>query len=153
MSNAEYKTAGQNIAKTYAADKAACKSTTGNAKDICGEEAKGRQNVAKAELEANYQPSSKHRYDLRVAKADAAYAVAKEKCDDQAGNAKDVCRKEAKSAYVTGKADAKLADKTADANATARGKTADAQTVARAKTADAQKNAATEKRDAAYAVA
>ena len=153
MSKAEYKSAGQDIAGRYASDQAACKATTGNAKDICSEEAKGREKIAKAELEANYQPSDKHRYDLRIAKADAAYAVAKEKCDDLAGNAKDVCRKEAKSAYVTAKADAKLADKTAVANAAAREKTADAKATARDKTADAQKDAATEKRDAAYAVA
>jgi len=153
MSKPEYKTAGQDISNRYASDIAACKSMAGNAKDICTEEAKGREKVAKAELEANYAPSDKHSYDVRVAKADAAYAVAKEKCDDVAGNTKDVCLKEAKSAYVAAKADAKLADKTADANTTAREKTADARATAREKTADAQKDAATEKRDAAYAVA
>ena len=31
-----------------------------------------------------------------VAKAESAYAVAKERCDDKSGNAKDVCVKEAK---------------------------------------------------------
>jgi hypothetical protein len=30
-----------------------------------------------------------------LAKADAAYAIANERCDDLAGNAQDVCRKEA----------------------------------------------------------
>ena len=121
---------------------AACKAVTGNAKDICIEEAKGHEKVAKAELEANYSPSSKHRYDVRMAKANAAYAVAKDKCDDFSGNAKEVCREEAKSAYVTAKADAKVAEKTSDANATAR-----------ETTTEARKDAATEKLDAAYAVA
>jgi hypothetical protein len=35
-----------------------------------------------------------------VAKAKSAYAVARGKCDDQAGNAKDVCVKEVKAVEV-----------------------------------------------------
>jgi len=142
ISKVEYKAAKEDISTKYKADKAACKPMTGNAKDICIEETKGREKVAKAELEANYSPSSRHRYDVRMAKANAAYAVAKEKCDDFSGNAKEVCREEAKSAYVTAKAEAKVAEKTSDANATAR-----------ETTTEARKDAATEKRDAAYAVA
>lgn len=153
ISKVEYKAAKEDISAKYKADKAACKAMTGNAKDICIEEAKGRETVAKAELEANYSPSSKHRYDVRMAKANAAYAVAKEKCDDFSGNAKDVCRKEAKSAYVAAKADAKVAEKTSDAKATARETTEDANATARETTTEARKDAATEKRDAAYAVA
>lgn len=41
---------------------------------------------------------------MRVAMADANYAVAKEKCDDFAGNVKDVCVKESMAAAVTAKA-------------------------------------------------
>ena len=142
MSKTEYKAAKQDISAKYKADKTACKAMTGNAKDICIEEAKGREKVAKAELEAKESPSDKHRYDLRMAKANAAYAVAKEKCDDLSGNAKDVCRKEAKAAYVAAKADAKVAEKTSDANATAR-----------EKTTESRRDAAGDKRDANYAVA
>ena len=142
MSKDDYKAAKAQISTKYSADRDGCKSLSGNAKDICVEEAKGSQKIAKAELEAAYDPSVKHRYDVRITKVDSAYAVAKEKCDDLAGNAKDVCRKEAKSAFVAGQADAKLAEKTADANATAR-----------EKTTEARKDAATDKRDAAYAVA
>ena len=107
ISKAEYKAAKEDISAKYKTDKAVCTTMTGNAKDICREEAKGREKVAKAELEANDNPSDKHRYDVRIAKAGAAYAVAKEKCDDLSGNAKDVCRKEAKAAHVAAKADAR----------------------------------------------
>ena len=72
--------------------------------------------MAKAELEAVYQPCGKHRYDVNVAKADAEYAVAKEKCDDKAGNDKKVCVKEAKAAETRAKADAKANLKTASAD-------------------------------------
>jgi hypothetical protein len=153
MSKADYKTAQDGISAKYKADMVACAAMTGNAKDICTEESKGQQKIANAELEATNNPSSKHRYDVRLAKADAAYALAKEKCDDLSGNPKDVCVKEAKAAYVIAKADAKLANTTTEANATAREKTSDANTAARAKTLDARKDAETEKRDAAYAVA
>jgi hypothetical protein len=153
LSKTEYNAAQADISANYKSDMAACTAMTGNAKDICIEEGKGREKVAKAELEANYSPSDKHRYDVRIAKADAAYAVAKEKCDDFSGNAKDVCLKEAQSAHVAAKADAKRAEKTAEANATAREKTQDANATARAKTTEASKDAAADKRDAAFAVA
>jgi hypothetical protein len=153
LSKTEYKAAQADISATYKSDTAACVAMAGNAKDVCIQEGKGRERVAKAELEARNSPSGKHRYDVRVARADAAYAVAKEKCDDFSGNAKDVCLKEAQSAQVAARADAKLAEKTADANATAREKTQDANAAARAKTTEASKDAAADKRDAAYAVA
>ena len=153
MSKADYKSAQDVVSAKYKSDMVACAAMTANAKDICSEEAKGRQKIATAELVATNEPTSKHSYDVRLAKADAAYAVAKEKCDDLAGNAKDVCVKEAKAAYVIAKADAKVANKTAEANTTAREKTSDANTVARAKTTDARKDADADKRDAAYAVA
>jgi hypothetical protein len=72
--------------------------------------------VAKAELEANYEPSAKHTIAIQEAKAKASLAIAKEKCDDQNGNAKDVCRKEAQAAYTTDMAKAKLTEKTGEIN-------------------------------------
>ncbi len=153
LSKTEYKAAKTDISAKYKTEKAACKSLAGNAKDICVEQAKGNEKVAKAELEEKYSPSEKNSYNVRIAKADSAYWVAKEKCDDAAGNAKDVCVKEAKAAHVTAKANAKVAEKTADANATAGAKTADANATAVSKTTAARKDAAAEKRDADYAVA
>lgn len=142
MTQGAYKSAKEDIAAKYKSATQACQPMAGNAKDICVEEAKGRQKIARAELEADYGPSTKHSYDVRLAKADAAYAIAKEKCDDATGNAKDVCRQEATRAHTTAKADAKVVEKSADANATAR-----------EKTAAARKDAAVDKHDADYAVA
>ena len=153
MAKPDYKAAKDQISAKYKDDKATCKPMTGNAKDICMEEAKGREKIAKAELEAKYEPSVNHDRDVRLAKADAAFAVAKEKCDDQKGNAKDVCVKEAKAAHVSAKADAKAVQKTADAQTTAHEKIASASTKATEKTANARKDAAEDKRDAAYSVA
>ena len=138
MSRDAYKAQEDRVEAQYKADKERCSSMTGNAKDVCQAEAKGKEKVAKAELEANYKNTDKARNDARVAKADADYDVAKEKCDDLSGNQKDVCVKEAKAAHTKMKGDAKVmkvSDKTAE------------------KRADARKDAAEDTRDAQYKVA
>jgi hypothetical protein len=142
MSHDEYKAEKDRIQADYKSAKAGCDGMSGNAKDICVAEAKGKEKVAKAELEARYKPSDKHRQDVAVAKAEADYAVAKEKCDDKAGNDKKVCEKEAKAAETRAKADAKANMKTAKASHNAA-----------EKTSDARQDAAEDKRDADYAVA
>lgn len=141
------------IAAAYKTDKAACDPMKGNAKDICVIEAKGKEKIAKAELEVSYKPTRKSRYASSIAKAEADYAVAKEKCDDLAGNTKDVCVKEAKAAQIAAKADAKAQMKTSDANASARETSADARSKASTKVADAQKDARTDQLNAQYSVA
>lgn len=126
VTEADYKAQKTAIATHYTTENRACKVLSGNARDICSQEAKGHEKIAKAQLEADYQPSDKHQFEVRMAKADAAYAVAKEKCDDTAGNVKDVCRKEATRAHVTAKANAKLIETTLDANTEALAKTNEA---------------------------
>lgn len=142
MSKPDYQAAQEVISQQYKADQSNCSSLAGNAKDVCHQEAKGREKIAKAELEQRNLPSDKHAHELRLAKADAAFAVAKEKCDDLAGNPKDVCRKEATSRHVSDKADAKVVEKSAEAK-----------TDAREKITDVRQSADNDKRDAAYAVA
>lgn len=106
MSKDEYKAAKGKIAAEYKSAHASCASLTANAKDICIAEAKGNEKVAKADLEARYHPGDRNRYALSIAKADAEYAVAKEKCDDKAGADKTACVKEAKAAEARARADA-----------------------------------------------
>jgi hypothetical protein len=95
------------IEADYKAAKDHCKDMKGNAKDICKVEAKGNYNVAKAQLEAQADPSPRHEAKVQKEKADAAYQLAKEKCDDLNGNAKDACRKDAKASFISAKGDAK----------------------------------------------
>ena len=102
-----------------------------NAKDICVEQANGKEKVARAELEAGHSGTVANRNKMQVVKAETAYAVAKEKCDDLAGNVKDVCVKEAKAVEVKALADAKLRKQIGEASA----------------------DASTDKRDADYKVA
>ncbi|MGZ5115748.1 MAG: BON domain-containing protein [Burkholderiales bacterium] len=122
MSKDEYKAGKDKIAAEYKSAKAGCDSLSANAKDVCIAEAKGKQKVAKAELEASNKPSDKTRHAVNIAKAEADYAVAKEKCDDKAGNDKKVCVKEAKAAEARAKADARKPMKTSNAGTPAKEK-------------------------------
>ena len=53
MSRDAYKADKDKIESQYKVDKDHCGSMSGNAKDVCQKEAKGKEKVAKAELEAN----------------------------------------------------------------------------------------------------
>lgn len=107
MSKDEHEAAEKSIVAEFKSDKAQCESLTGNAKDICVAEAKGKEKVAKAELEAKFKPSKEATYKVNVAKAEANYDVAEEKCDGIKGNDHEVCEKEAKAALEKAKSDAK----------------------------------------------
>jgi hypothetical protein len=142
MSKSDHEAVKEGIASKYKLAKADCAALSGNPSDICMAGAKGDEKVALAELEAGYKPTPETRYQALVARAEADYGVAKERCDDRAGNTKDVCMKEAKSAETAAKADAKAKMKTADANA-----------IASEKSADARKDATADKLEAEYKVA
>ena len=142
MSKDDYKAGMDSIAAEYKSNKASCEALSGNANDICMAEVKGKEKVAKADLDARNKNTNEARYDALIAKADADYAIAKEKCDDQAGNVKDVCLKEAKATETAAKADAKSQMKISKAD-----KKADKES------AEVRQDAASDKRDANYSVA
>lgn len=131
MPKADYKAAKARISADYKAAKATCAPLKANAKDVCMEEAKAKDKVALAELEFSYTGKPADATKLAKAKVETAYAVSKEKCDDQTGNAKDVCIKEAKAVEVKGLADIKVGKQVGEA----------------------RKDAAQDKRDADYKVA
>jgi hypothetical protein len=133
MTKKQYQFLGKNIETEYLAARKACKSLTENALDICIVKANGRMNVARAELEASYDPSTRNRYKAREASISANYAVAIEKCDDASDSAREACVKYAKSAktheiaialldYRDSKDDADVQEKTAEINAVSSGK-------------------------------
>jgi hypothetical protein len=142
ISKDAYDTAGKNAETQYKIDKDACSSRTGNAKDICLAEANGKEKVAKADAEAAYKTTPNARENARIARAEATYNVAKDKCGEFSGNDKDVCVKEADATLVKAKADAKVDRVMADTHQ-------DAAT----KQAAARKEASADKRDAEYKVA
>ena len=104
LSKDEIKRTEARISKNYKAEAQSCDSRSGNAKGICVAEAKGNEKVARAELEDRDKGTAKSRQEALVARAEANYDVAKERCDDFAGNAKDVCIKDAQAALTAAKA-------------------------------------------------
>lgn len=153
MSSADFSANKDRIKTEYKADKKGCASMSSNAKDICVAEAKGKESVALAELDHSYKPTLKTQYKVSIAKGEAAYDVAKQKCDDLSGNAKDVCVKEAKAALTTAKADAKVQQKTSDTNNTAHEKSVDANAKARSENKEVRADATADKRAAQLKVA
>lgn len=147
ISKDERKSEERRIGADYKAAKEKCKSLAGNAKDICMADAKGANKVAKAELDARDKNTPKAHADVRVARAEAAYGVAKEKCDDLAGNPKDVCQKDAKAALTRIKNEAKVERERGEANKDASGRVAEARREADKDTAQAQYRAARERCD------
>ena len=115
MARADYSSTKDRISAEYKAAKALCDPLTGNQKDICKEQAKGKEKVARAELEYNYTGKMADSNKIAVAKADSTYAVAKEMCDDKAGKDKNVCVTEAKATRTKALADAKLNKKVGEA--------------------------------------
>jgi len=113
--SADFKTAKRN-----------CDTMSGNSRDICMAEANGARKVGRAELEARHKGTLQARYEAQVAKADADYDVAKQRCDDFASNAKDVCLKNARAALTRAKAGAKVDRQTRRANRESLQKVADA---------------------------
>lgn len=115
MSKPDYSAAKTRISADYKVDKAECGKSTANAKDICMQQAKGKEKIARAELEYSYTGKQKDSNKVAVAKADSTYAVAKEMCDDKAGKEKTMCRTEAKSAHKKALADSTMMKKVAEA--------------------------------------
>ena len=72
ISKASYTQAVKDADAQYKIDKDACSSLSGNAKDICVAEAKGKDSVAKADAEAAYENTPKAREAARVRQVELA---------------------------------------------------------------------------------
>ena len=114
MTKDAYKSEQKRISAEYKSEIKRCTSLSGNAKDICKAEVKGKQKTAKADAYAAFKGTDKAATAALIARADADFAVAKEKCDDQSGNAKDVCVKDAKAAHTRAKVDAQANQKVSE---------------------------------------
>ena len=108
MTPGEYEAARARIASDYQADRQKCGTRHGNAADMCIARAHGAQAVAKAELKALHEPSPRANYEAALARAQAAYANAREECDNKDGAARKSCRREAEATRDRSRAEAKL---------------------------------------------
>jgi hypothetical protein len=108
MSKDAYKAQQKHIEAEYDAAQARCKPLKGNARDVCNEQVRGERDVSIAELELQYKPTPEADEKLRVAKAEATYAVSLQRCKSMDGSAKEICRKDAKAVFAGAKAEAAL---------------------------------------------
>lgn len=111
FSKPSYDSAKADIKATYKAERDNCGALAGNAKDICIEQAKGREAVALAQLEYNYTGKAADEQKLYTVRADTRFELAKERCDDLGGDAKDVCLRQARTEHEKAQAEIKLARK------------------------------------------
>lgn len=109
-----YKQMMDKAASDYKAAKAQCDSQSGNAKDVCIEQAKASRAHTEADAVAQYKNDKKSIEKSRVAVADSEYDLAKAKCADMSGNDRRNCIGTAKSAKDAAIADAKAGKRAAD---------------------------------------
>lgn len=87
------------IEQTAKADKDACEKLDGNAEDVCEAEAKAKEKVAKSEVEYLRSGKDEDRRELERMKAEGAFEVAKEKCEDFDGDRQSECKNQAEESY------------------------------------------------------
>ena len=95
---------GDRINDRYRKAKEECESKRGNAQDLCEKRAEARRNVDRAELAAHKNPTPQNQRKVAEAKAEAEYAVEREKCDGKPGSERTSCQKEAKAQFERAKA-------------------------------------------------
>jgi hypothetical protein len=116
MSKDQYRSAEAGITANHKLGRAACELFSGHANDLCMTEADGDERVARAELDARYRPSPRATYEVLIARAEARYAIAIEKCAARAGSVRDDCVRAAWASVVAAKADAQMQMKSSRAN-------------------------------------
>ena len=98
ISKADYTAGKARISAGYKADRAACDAQSGNAKDVCVQEAKAVEVKALADAKMGKEIRDA-RQDAATEKLDADYKVTIEKCDALAGDAKTNCVAAAKARF------------------------------------------------------
>lgn len=80
------------------ADRKACRRLEGERRDVCEAQARGKEDAAKAKLEARFRGTPEATLRAKEVTAEANYKVAREKCALLEGKTEDRCMDEAKAA-------------------------------------------------------
>lgn len=86
------------IEAQHDADRRACRRFEGARRDVCEAQAKGKEDAAKAKLEARYKGTPDAILQAKEVTAEANYKVARKKCSALKGKAEDRCVDAAKAA-------------------------------------------------------
>jgi hypothetical protein len=90
-----YTAAKSNAGAQYKIDHDGCSLLDGNAKQVCGAQAKGKEGVARADARSTYEGTPSAREYASLTNAQASYNVAVEECAGLAGDRRNVCVLEA----------------------------------------------------------
>lgn len=107
-STAELNAGKARIDAELRANRTICSKLYGNSRDVCRERARGKELVAKAEMDLAHTGTRKSQDKLMMVRLDTAYDLARTQCNDKAGTAKIACTKEAQAVRAKGQADLKL---------------------------------------------
>lgn len=114
MDKVAYKQMMDKAAADYKTAKDQCDAQSGNAKDICIQQAKATRAHTESDAVVQYKNDKKSVQKAEIAVADAEYDLAKAKCADMNGTEKRNCLNTAKSAQTAAIADAKAEKHMAD---------------------------------------
>ena len=109
-----YKAATSKAESDYKTAKAACDAQTGNAKDVCQEQAKVARANSEATAAMQYKNDKKSVEKAQTNVADANYDLAKAQCAPMTGAEKDSCLTGAKAMHTAAVNDAKAGKQAAD---------------------------------------
>ncbi len=110
----EYRLDHEKAQAAYRLDSVRCRQLQGDARQLCKVEARGRFQVAKADIDLKFKHSPANEDRLKLANAEAAYGLAAQKCGSLAGNAKDVCKADAKASLAATRAEVRLSRASVD---------------------------------------
>jgi len=107
VSKDQYKLAQDRIADDFRAAQKTCEAMSGSNRSQCLAEADAKQKISRSELEARYADTGEARFNARMNKAEADYAVAARKCEDFSGSARGECLQEARQTLAQAKSEAR----------------------------------------------
>jgi hypothetical protein len=114
LSKLEYRLDHEKAQAAYKLESNNCRKLQANARDVCKVQARGHFQVAKAEVDARHNRTPKHEDKVKLAKAEAAFRLATEKCEDLHGNAQNVCKLDARATWVAARGEASLSRASVD---------------------------------------
>jgi hypothetical protein len=97
------------IEADYRVARERCENAAGHSPNVCVAEARAQRRIAQTELAARTSATPKSRYDARVARAEAEFEVAKERCGERPGPQREACINDARAAEARAKDEARLA--------------------------------------------
>ena len=106
MGKDDYAAAKARIDAEYQVERQKCGDRHGNAAALCIARAHGERNVGNAELEAKFKPNRDTNYQAAIARANAAYDIAKLECNDRKDSERKGCVKDADAARSAAKKEA-----------------------------------------------